>query len=304
MLAAYVLMAGFQPLSSPERAAPRRLLALGALMGLAILCDYTGVPLLLAFGVWALLEGRQAAGAAAAVRAGAWYSLGAAGPVALLLAYQWIAFGSPWLPAQSYMPPTEYSVQGWHGFSWPSAALLWQNLFSPHYGLFVFSPMLAAAILAPLVRERQGGPTRRELLFIFGATLGLYLFNSANNFAFLQWNTGVRYMVPAAPLLFFALVPVLRSARRGYVFALIALTLIVSWSVTMVREDVRSSLVRILSSGPQLPWLSALRRTASAYAPFFEAGASALPVLAVVAVALWLLWRRRRSPAAQAAAST
>ncbi len=192
--------------------------------------------------------------------------------MALLLGYQWLAFGVPWYPAQRYMPATEFSVRGWHGMTLPSVDLLWRNLFDPRYGLFAFSPMLLAALAAPLVRRRPDEVGREELTVALLAVAGLWLFNSANQFATLQWNTGVRYMVPAVPLLFVVLVPVLRAAPRALVATLVGSSLLISVATTMMREDVVTSLRLLVATGPTLPILLVLQKTAAAYAPFLASG--------------------------------
>jgi hypothetical protein len=270
-----------------------RITAAGSLIGLAILCDYSGVALAAAFAIWTLFVGWRRGGGVGAVRWGLMLAAGAAAPLALLLLYQWIAFGNPLLPAQAYMPATQYSIRGWHGFTLPTAQLLAANLFDPSFGLFAFCPMLVASFAAPFIRnrEREGGPTGEELALIFGATAALYVFASSVQFAALQFNTGVRYMVPAVPLLFIALVPVLLSVPRWIAFALVVPTVAISWSVAMARESVPVSLSQILHGGFELPLLTVLRRTSGAYAPFLAEHPSPLPVFAVVALLLWLIWR-------------
>ncbi len=265
----------------------------GGLLGLGVLCDYSAVPLCLVFAGWAMWEGWQAAGLAGAVRRGAVLAAGAAGPVSLLLLYQYAAFGSPWYPAQRYMPATEFSINGFNGFTWPTLDLLWRNLFDPAFGLFAFSPMLAAALLAPLLPRIRNSVPRGEALFLLLACAALWLFNSANQFANLQWNTGVRYMVPAAPLLFLLLVPVLLALPRWGAAMLVLPTLLVSWSVTMMREDVFTSVKRLLTEGPTLPMLVVLRKTAGAYAPMLAEGKAYLDPLSVAAVAVvvWGIWK-------------
>lgn len=269
-----------------------RWLAAGGLLGLGLLCDYSAVPLCLAFGVWALREGWRAAGPVEAVRRGMVLAAGAVAPVAVLFAYQYSAFGSPWYPAQRYMPATEFSVSGINGMSVPTLDLLWRNLLDPAFGLFVFCPMLAAALLAPLLRRSRAAPPLGESLFVLGACAALWLFSSANQFANLQWNTGVRYMVPAAPLLFLLLVPVLVSLPRWGVALLVVPTLLISWAVSMMREDVYTSLWRLVTWGPTLPMLVVLRKTAAAYAPFLsDRGALLGPLgVALVAAMVWGIW--------------
>jgi hypothetical protein len=291
ILAAYLVASALARDRAAAAAPPKRLVAIGALLGFGLLCDYSGIPLVVAFGVWAFAEGWQRVGAAGGVRWGATYSLGVLGPVAILLAYQWAAFGNAIMPAQSHMPPTRYSVLGWNGFFWPDPELMWRNLLDPAFGLFAFSPVLLLALAAPFVRARDGGPIRSELWLIFGASAALYVFLCSVAFAFLQWNTGVRYMVPAVPLLFMALVPVLLRMPRWAQYAAIVPTVAISWSVAMTRDGVPGALARVFLQGFELPWLTVLQKTSSGYLDSLATGASPIAIFCLLAVILWLLWR-------------
>lgn len=297
-LIAFVLLASARadPDEQPGTAWPPGNFALagaGVLLGIALLCDYSAAPLLLVFGAWTLTRGVRYGGLRAGVRDAAWLTLGALGPIALLMWYQWAAFGNPFFPAQRYMVATSYSGRGWNGMSLPSGSLLWRNLFDPAYGLFAFCPMLIAAFAAPFIGGRRRVVSNSELGLVFTASAALYLFSSANQFAFLQWNTGVRYMVPAAPLLFMALIPVLLRAGPLLRYLLIVPTICISWSVAMVREDVPTSLMHVLLGGFELPFLTVLSKTASAgYAPFLASSrASPLPIFLLLGVTIWLIWR-------------
>jgi hypothetical protein len=298
VLFAYVALTGVQPRPPTELLDGWRPFVAGFFLGLGILTDYSAVPLALIFGLWIVYVGWRAAGARGATTLTGLYSLGAAGPLGLLMFYQWRAFGNPWLPAQAHMPVTDLSTRGWHGFFWPEPELLWQNLMDPRYGLFAFCPLLAAALFVFVLRRRPGGPTARELALIFSASLALYIFNSSVQFAYLQFNTGVRYMVPAVPLLFFALVPVLLRLPRVALIAAVIPTIAISWSVAMAREHVPISLARVFLRGFELPWLTVLQKTATGYLPYLEAGVSPLPIFCVVGIILWLLWRPGNTAAA------
>jgi hypothetical protein len=189
------------------------------------------------------------------------------------------------------MPPTEFSVRGWFGFTMPTMKLLVGNLFDPRYGLFAFSPLLVLAVAAPLVRPRESwSPTRAELGWIAACFVGLLLFSSANQFGNLQWNTGVRYMVPAVPLLFIAAMPVLAALPRFARWTIIVATLVVSLSVAMTREAVPIALRMVFTDGPTLPILLVLQRTASGYDVSVPAVAFWL-VAIVIGVAMVLIWR-------------
>ncbi|MBK7594809.1 MAG: hypothetical protein IPJ11_06100 [Gemmatimonadetes bacterium] len=271
----------------------------GLLLGAGLLMDYSAAPLALVFGGWALMEGWQRNGPRGAVELGGACVAGAIGPVLLLLGYQWLAFGSPWFPAQRYMPATDFSVRGWNGVTLPDPELLWRNLLDLRYGLFAFCPLLAVGLAAPFVRRVAADPDRREQAVALIAVGALLLFSAANQFSNLQWNTGVRYLVPAGPLLFLLVVPVLRALPRWAAIGLVVPTLIISVAVSMMREGVAPSLALLFTVGPTLPVLLTLQKTAAAYAPALAGGVQPFGVLAILGLAagVVLIWRFRRPQA-------
>ena len=184
----------------------------------------------------------------------------------------------------------DLSGYGWHGVQWPAPSLLWRNLIDPGYGLFAFSPMLIVGAIAPRYERHAGGFCREELALIYGASLSLYLFSSSIAYAALQWNTGVRYLVPAVPLLFFAIVPVLANLPRWLSAVIVLPTLTISWCVSMAREDVVTSLLRVFTLGFELPWHTVLQRTAEGYLPALSNGGSPLAVFVLAAAVVWLVW--------------
>ncbi len=298
-LGAYVLHAGWRPRPADAPIPGGALFGIGALLGFGLACDYSAAPLLLAFGLWIMAREWARAGIVASVRAGATYTLGAIPMIAGLLAYQWAAFGSPWFPAQRYMPATEYSVIGWNGFFVPTRELLLGNLFDPRYGLFAFCPLLLAAVGAWHVRRDASDPAPRDLAGILGASLALYVFSSANQFANLQWNTGVRYLVPLVPLLFLAARPVLRALPRAAAWLLVAVSIATSLVVSMTRESVPDAYTLVATHGPTLPVFLVLEKMASGY-PALQFGVlGPVVVLAGAALFWWMLWRpvlRREVP--------
>lgn len=289
---AWILKVGLSPRAPGATLSTASLAGIGLLLGFALVCDFSAVPFTVVFGLWILRDGWRRGGMTVAIREAAIYSAAVIVSVTPLFIYQWAAFGHPIWPAQRYMPPTEYSVRGWLGFTAPSAELLWGNLFDPRYGLFAFSPILIVAIGAPLLRARARtwSPNGDELGWIGAACIGLLLFSSANQFANLQWNTGVRYMVPAVPLLFLAAVPVIAILPRIVSGAIIAVSAAITLAVSMYREDVPTSLRLVFEEGPTLPVLLVLKRMATGYDPGLPAGTFWI-LAAVLAAALTLLWR-------------
>jgi hypothetical protein len=273
----------------------RHIVRAGLLLGFGVLCDYSGAPILLVFALWVACIAAVNEGPRHGLTATGWLVLGAAGPIAVLWLYQYAAFGNPFLPAQTYMPRTELSGEGWNGIGLPRADLLWLNLFSPRYGLFVFCPMLAAAVLAPRYSRSKGGLGGAELALIFAASGALYLFSSSIAYAELQFNTGIRYLVPAVPLLFFALVPVLLNGPRWMAWMLVAPTLVISFAVSMTRESVPIALTRLFTNGPELPWYTVLQKTGFVYAPALPSEGLPLVVFFISSAMLWLVWRTKPS---------
>ena len=298
VFAAWVLKVGLAPRRVAAAPGIASLATMGLLLGFAVVCDYSGLPLALVFGLWILWDGFRRGGMTAAIRDGTIFSAGAVVSLSTLLIYQWAAFGHPLWPAQRYMPPTEFSVRGWFGFTLPSFDLLWRNLFDVRYGLFVYCPLLLAAFAAPFVaRSARWSPLRAELGWMYFAFVALLLFSSANQFANLQWNTGVRYMVPIVPLLFIAAIPVLESVPRAARWSLVAVSLVLTLAVSMTREDVPTALRLILSEGPTLPVLIVLRKMSSGYdvnLPPATFGLIALMITAILFVLWRPVWRRAR----------
>jgi hypothetical protein len=271
--------------------ASRAIMGAGALLGLGLLTDYSAAPLLLVFGVWVLAIGARRGGFNGALRDGIRFTAGASIFIAVLFAYQWAAFGSPWFPAQRYMPATSLSVEGWYGFVRPTARLLFDNLFDPAFGLFAFSPLLLVALAEPFMPGTAGGPRREHRVVIWFAVGALWLFSSSIQYASLQWNTGVRYMVPAVPLLYLLAAPALLRLPALLRWGVIVPTVAISWSVSMTREAVPRALLQVFTGGFELPILTVLQKMASGYAPWLSGGASPLPIFVLASVVLWLIWR-------------
>lgn len=296
-LGAWIAMTGWRPRDPGAAIPPRALAGAGLLLGFGLLCDYSAAPLLLVFGLWATADGWRAGGLACAVRGGGAFTLGAFPMILALLAYQQAAFGAPWFPAQRYMPATRYSVIGWNGFFVPTGELLWGNLFDGRYGLFAFCPLLLTAVGMVMTRDATrrlaGAPA-----WGVAACLALYAFSSANQFANLQWNTGVRYLVPAVPLLFLLAIAPLRALPAAARWGLIGVSIAISLAVSMTREGVPDALSLVGSTGPTLPVFLVLEKMASGY-PALQFGAWG-PAVALAATAALLIvtwWPELRRPA-------
>jgi hypothetical protein len=280
------------PRDASEASSPWRLAAAGLCAGFTLLCDYSGAVVLLALGTYVGYVSLRALGAREGALRTAWLVAGSVPPVLALLIYQAWAFGHPLYPAQRYMPETQWSGQGWRGMSLPAPDLLLQNLVDPSFGLFAFGPILLLAFAAPLLGRARPRLAHGPLLALcYGFFVALLAFSSANQYARMQFNTGVRYLVPAIPFLFLPLADVLLRVPRQIALAVGALGLAWSWCTAMVREDVPVALVSVGVGGLQLPWLTVLRKMGGQYVEQLG-GSAASPLFLFLAAAavLAILW--------------
>ncbi|MFQ5666586.1 MAG: glycosyltransferase family 39 protein [Candidatus Binatia bacterium] len=264
----------------------------GLLCGWAVVCDYSGLVVVLVLSVYGLVRRRALPPAARACddvwRFGGGVLLGAV----VLMAYQWSSFGHPLYPAQLYMPPARFTHLGYAGMEWPQPDLLWATAFDLRFGLFTSAPLLLLALYPPAwLAGRIRLTARRETwcIGIFGAVF--FLFCAANQYGRLQFNSGVRHVVPVTPFIFLIAAGVL--VRLPKVLALVVglVTAYWSWCLAMCRDVERGrgvveALSHITLTGPHLPWLTTLERMG-----YVSSGTFEVPVLALTAILLWVLWR-------------
>jgi hypothetical protein len=179
------------------------------------------------------------------------------------MAYQWSSFGHPIYPAQRYMPDTRFSVNGYSGISWPDPKLMWETAFGHRFGLFISAPILLLALYIPGWFKPMRLLGRREIGLVFGFCLTFFLFSAANQFGFVQYNTGVRHIVPVVPFLFLVVAGVfLKIPQTIAVIVAIAATYW-SWALAMYREveygrGIYEAVIRTTLDGFNLPWLTTL----------------------------------------------
>lgn len=177
----------------------RAMAAAGFLAGAALLVDYQAVFAAVPVAVfvvvrlwrWPRTEVARTLGAAA---------IGAAVPIAILLAYHTIAFGSPWRTGYDASTTfAQFHQQGFLGIT----KLRWEafsgSLWRLDNGLFALAPWLALAIPGAVVLARKGD---RGTAATCVAVLVIYvLFVSSINFWRGGWGVGPRYITAMLPFL-------------------------------------------------------------------------------------------------------
>jgi hypothetical protein len=189
----------------------------GLLGGWALITEYTVAPIVLFLAV------RATAGRS-------WktlflFTLGAALPVGLLLAYQAICFGSPFLPSyarEAYPAYAELARRKFFGLELPSPEIALRYLFDPARGVLLFSPFLLWS-LAGFVIWWRSGQRRADCLLALAATVSLFLLLSGYPNWHGGWSLGSRYLLPGLFFVGLALPHAIsRPLSRG-LFAIAAL---------------------------------------------------------------------------------
>ncbi|HMG21814.1 MAG TPA: hypothetical protein VK607_10870 [Kofleriaceae bacterium] len=180
-----------------RRRGPAAMAAAGLLAGAALLVDYQAVFAALPVAVYAVVALRPGAVLARGLAAAA---LGAAPPIALLLAYHAICFGSPW--RTGYDASTTFAAFHQHGLLGITALraeALWGSLGRPDNGLIALSPWWLLAIPGCAALWRRG---ERAQAAIAIAVAAIYLlFISSINFWRGGWEVGPRYIAAMLPFL-------------------------------------------------------------------------------------------------------
>ena len=288
-LLAFALL--WRPWDDPSRLRRPRYLLAGLCCGWAVVLDYSGLVVLVVLSIYGLVR-RSSLPEEIKSRRDIWqFALGVALCGAFLLAYQWKAFGNPFFPAQTYMPPAAFTGYGYRGMDWPHLDLLWRTAFDLRFGLFVSAPLLVLALYVPgWFKSRLVG--RREMLCIVILSLSFFLFCAANQYTRMQFNTGVRHILPVVPFLFLLAAGVLLRMPRLMAVVISILTSYWSWCLAMYRDveqgsGVLESIRHITLEGFRFPWLVTLGRMG------YLSSASATPLLLLASAIVIAIWTVR-----------
>jgi len=172
----------------PSRA---RLVAVGALGGWAIVCEYPAAIAAVVIGVYALRS----------VKARAIPLIVAGGlvPAAVLIWYDWAAFGAPWRLAYQFSNQGNRSQGFFMGIGLPHLHALWGILGSQYRGLFYSAPWLLFAIPGAVLLWQRGF---RDEAIACALIAALFVWMNASLVDWFNgWAVGPRYLVPCIPFL-------------------------------------------------------------------------------------------------------
>lgn len=285
---AFVLL--WRPWDDPKHPKRPHYLLAGLLCGWTVVFDYSGLVVVLVLSIYALVRWGQLPAQTRSRYDLLFYSGGVAVGGAVLILYQWSSFGHPIYPAQHYMPQTQFSQYGYSGIDWPSLDLLWASAFGLKFGLFVFAPILLLALYIPAwLNNRIRIVDARETLYIVTFCLAFSLFSAANQFGYMQFNTGVRHIVPVTPFLFLVVAGVLLRLPSRLAVLIGIITTYWSWTLAMYREVADHGAIyavtQITLGGFRLPWLTTLD-----YMGYISNRILVIPLLLLVGVIILGVW--------------
>jgi hypothetical protein len=191
---------------APPRVTFARLAAAGMLAGLTVLFEYQAVLVSVVLAVYAAVRnGRRVAAIAA-------FIAGAVPPAFALGAYHTALFGRPWRFPYANIENEAFArgdhAAGFFGLTLPHWSAFPSFLFSPSYGLFAFSPVLALGVVAIVaVFVRGSRIERRDATLVATVSVVLFFFLAGMSHWRAGWCVGPRYITPIAP---FLLLPLLK----------------------------------------------------------------------------------------------
>ena len=200
----------------------RREFLAGLLAGAAVVIEYQAAGIALILGVYIALRG---------LRRLATFAAGVVPGVALLLAYDTVAFGAPWHLSYKYIANGYLfqQNQGVFGVSLPKAYGTYE-VFSGAAGLLVLSPVLVAAAWGLVLLAR----THRREALVCGAVALLFVAIDCGYFLpYGGLSPGPRFVVPALPFLCVGLAPAFRWRPR-LTALLAALSVVPTVAMTLV----------------------------------------------------------------------
>ncbi|MEZ4368801.1 MAG: hypothetical protein R2939_21360, partial [Kofleriaceae bacterium] len=190
MLIAFAVLATGPP--SGATLSARRLAGAGALLGVAVVVEYTAALAAVVLAAYALTRApwRRVVVAMAA---------GAVGPGLVLAAYHAAAFGGPLTLPYEFSTQPHRHMGVFMGLGAPDPRALWGILGSSYRGLFFAAPWLLLAIPGGVLLWRAG---RRAETVAAAAIFVLFVWLNASLVDWQGgWAMGPRYLVPAIPFL-------------------------------------------------------------------------------------------------------
>jgi len=218
--------------------------AIGALLGWAIITEFTAAGAAAIIGLVALASARESG--RPVYRIALAIFAGALGPIATLAWYQTAAFGSPFAVPYKYQVGFEEMQKGFFGMSYPHPSAMGELLWGARRGLIWHVPALC---LAPVgfaawwrAKSRDlsqsPGPSRWLIVMCVAIFVYYFLLNASYHFWHGGWVYGPRFLSPGLPFLILAVAHVFEDRRlwlriTAYTLLVISIVLTLAAVATM-----------------------------------------------------------------------
>jgi hypothetical protein len=185
----------------------------GLLAGMATLLEYHALPLSAVLALYALSAFWRPSRLA-------WLAVGGALPAAVMMLFQWRAFGSPWTPGHRFIESpvlSGYLNQGLFGVGRPDLGVAGRLATSREFGLFALSPFLALGLLAAALGFAPRTPRElRVATWAWIAAMAALWFTASGIVNWRGgWTVGPRYLGAAPPFFAFGAVCALERFAGG-----------------------------------------------------------------------------------------
>jgi MFS family permease len=198
-------------------------LLVGVCAGWATVSDFpAAVPAVLLAGLTAV--NARPLGRERAIRILGALTIGAVACAAVLMAYQYACFGSPFHIAYSSEQGYEGMQQGVFGVNVPRMIRLRRLLFGDYRGLLPLAPTLVVAPLGLLALMFKGSRARRAAVVSSIIAVYYVLLNAGYTYWEGGWSYGPRHLSPAIPFLCIGLATLWTAAPRVIRWALAAVS--------------------------------------------------------------------------------
>ncbi len=267
------------------------LFACGLMMGAAFMTEFPAaiISVFLFFYAFAVLENKEKI---------SFLILGIIPPLIILAAYNFLCFGGMFSTGYSYLAyqeSAEFQSAGFLGVSLPDPLVLLGILFSPYRGLFFFSPFLLLCIPG-FHRFYRNNRLRKEFWLFLLSVLSFILWNAGYSVWWGGWSPGPRHLVPVIPFMVVTIMLYSREFsgwKEKFAVLLAAASIVLTFSVTVTDP--------FLPEGAYNPLVQHTIPLLARGDFAFNAGnllglgglLSLVPLLAALAVILWILSGRR-----------
>jgi len=277
------------PWSARSLLSPLRLGGSGLLAGVAVIMDYTAGPitgLLIGYMLWQ--SPRQN-----------WLFpiISVLGPALFMMGYHYALFGHPL--TTPYSLPTDPSGYGSHseyqkglgGFDLPGLDRLWDLTFGMYRGIFMYMPVLLAALAGLIYRIRQDD--RMVWVFILGTFLVQMLFNATMHYWYGGWDFGPRYLVPMIPFVLLGLATEFVLRWKRVLLMLFIISVLINWAGVQYgpSDSIPGVMTMFILSGPTTPFYEFLSYYFKTYTQW-DVAISATGAYFILIILLFMIWRR------------